>query len=106
VTGKWQVSTAGGTKPRWRGDGKELFYMAPDGKLMAVEVKATAATFDRATPQALFESRSDVPAGSGNVWGYVPSADGKRFLISTAPGAAAELPPLTVVVNWLTGVKK
>jgi Tol biopolymer transport system component len=106
ITGKWQISTAGGTQPRWRGDGKELYYVAPDRKLMAVEIRSTATTFDRGTPQTLFESRSDVVPLNPNVWGYMPSPDGKRFLIQTAPGAAGEAPPLTVVVNWLAAVKK
>ena len=54
MTGKWQISTGGGWQPRWRGDGKELFYTAADRRLMAVDVKTTAQTFDRGTPQALF----------------------------------------------------
>src|SRR5215469_12701935 len=60
VAGKWTVSTTGGTQPRWRGDGKELFYVAPDGKLMAVEIKASVTTFDRGAPQALFDLRSEI----------------------------------------------
>jgi Tol biopolymer transport system component len=103
VTGKWQISLTGGTQPRWRGDGKELYYMAPDRKLMALEVKATAQTFAWGTPAALFESRSALDPGNG---GYLPDRDGKRFLIVTAAGDRAEASPLTVVVNWLAGVKK
>ena len=63
LVAKWQISTAGGAQPRWRGDGKELYYMAPDGKLMAVEVKATSESFEHGTPQALFQSRADAPTG-------------------------------------------
>ena len=103
--GKWQISTAGGVQPRWRGDSKELYYIAPDRKLMAVEIKATAQSFDRGTPQVLFESREDIPSVAAS-WGYMPRADGKQFLMSVAPGAASEAPPLTVVVNWLAAVKK
>jgi serine/threonine protein kinase len=106
ITGKWQISTTGGTQPRWRGDGKELFYLATDRKLMTVDVKATAQSFDRGTPQALFDSRSSVGPLSNLNWGYVPSADGKRFLMPVLPGALGATPPLTVVVNWLAGVKK
>jgi eukaryotic-like serine/threonine-protein kinase len=106
AAGKWQISTAGGAHARWRGDGKELFYVAPARKLMAVEVKASTPTFERGTPQALFESRSNVPAANSFLWGYVPSADGKRFLIVTTAGQDGEPPPLTVVVNWLAAVKK
>jgi Tol biopolymer transport system component len=104
VAGKWTVSTAGGTQPRWRGDGKELFYVAPDGKLMAVEIKANVTAFDRGAPQALFDLRSVILPSSTNATGYVPAPDGKRFLVVTV--ATAEAPPLTVVVNWLAAVKK
>ncbi len=108
VAGKWQISLAGGTQPRWRGDSKELFYVAPEGKLMAVEVKATAQTFDRGTPQPLFELRSSILANQPFLWGYVPSADGKRFLVAETPGTSGDAspPPMTVVVNWLGSVKK
>jgi eukaryotic-like serine/threonine-protein kinase len=106
ITGKWQISTAGGTQPRWRGDGKELFYVAPDRKLMAVEVKAAAQSFDRGTPQALFETRTLILAATTFSFGYVPRADGKQFLMPVAAGTLGETPPLTVVVNWLAWVKK
>jgi Tol biopolymer transport system component len=105
LAAKWQISTAGGAQPRWRGDGKELYYMAPDGKLMAVEVKAMRESFEHGTPRALFRSRADAPTGAVS-WSYVPSPDGNRFLIRTPAGAAAESPVLTVVVNWPSGAKK
>jgi Tol biopolymer transport system component len=103
--GKWTVSTAGGTQPRWRGDGKELFYVAPDGKLISVGIKATATAFDHRAPQALFDLRSATLPSSNFTTGYVPAPDGKRFLVVTARRAAAEASPLTVVVNWLASVK-
>jgi serine/threonine protein kinase len=104
ITGKWQISTLGGTQPRWRGDSKELFYLAADRKLMAVDIKAGAQTFDRGTPQALFESRSS--ATGMHTIGYAVTSDGKRFLMPVAAGAQGETPPLTVVVNWPAWVKK
>jgi Tol biopolymer transport system component len=104
VTGKWQISTSGGLQPRWRGDGKELFYSAADRKLMAVDIKAGAQTFDRGTPQALFESRSS--ATGANTFSYAVTSDGKRFLMPVAAGTPGEAPPLTVVVNWLASVKR
>ena len=106
VAGKWTVSTTGGTQPRWRGDGKELFYVAPDGKLMAVEIKATVAAFDHGAPQALFDLHSETQPLSTAASGYVVAPDGKRFLVVTASGGDAQAPPLTVVVNWLAAVKK
>ena len=92
---KWQVSTAGGNRPEWRRDGKELFYVATDQKLMAAPVKAGSG-FEAGSPQPLFEP---VPVG------YQPSADGQRFLVSVrAAGEASTPAPITVVVNWLKTV--
>src|SRR5437879_6973968 len=81
-SGKWQISISGGVQPRWRRDGKELFYVAPDGKLIAVAVKA-GINFEAGAPEALFQTR---------IFGLGPSAlysqqydvtgDGQRFLIN------------------------
>ena len=97
--GKWVISTAGGDKPRWSPDGKELFYLAPEGKMMAVPVKTTPA-FEPGIAVPLFEARTA---------GYVPydvSADG-RFLINTPLAAEADATaPITVILNWAAGLKK
>ena len=93
-TGQRQISTEGGTQPRWRRDGKELFYLAPDRKLMAVTVKA-GATFEADAPRAMFQTELNVAALRQS---YAVSADGKRFLLNTLPGM--ESPPITVVLNW------
>jgi len=92
-----RVSRGGGAAPRWRGDGNELFYLAPDGKMMGVEVTA-GAEFHIGTPAPLFQT----PPGAfvGDV-----SADGKRFLLVTPVGASASA-PFTVVLNWMAGLKK
>jgi serine/threonine protein kinase len=104
--GEWTISIAGGEQPRWRGDGKELFFMAMDGKMMAVPVKAAAGvkpSFEAGTPVALFDAHI-AHSGGGE---YDVTADGKRFLINTTSGAgAASSPPLTVVTNWNAGAKK
>jgi hypothetical protein len=105
LAAKWQISTAGGAPPRWRGDGKELYYMAPDGKLMAVDVKAAPESFQHGSPHALFASHADAPTGAIS-WSYVPSPDGNRFLIRTPAAESAESPMLTVVVNWPVGAKR
>ena len=103
--GKFQVSTGGGTQPRWRRDGKELFYMATDGKIMAVDVK-TASRFEAGTPHVLFESHITNPVAA-TAFRYDVSADGQRFLINMqARGEAASPQPVTVVLNWLAWVKK
>jgi Tol biopolymer transport system component len=105
VAGKWPISTGGGWQPRWRGDGKELFYLA-GRKLMAVEIKTSGGGFDHGPAQALFTLRFDPTSSGRYLYRYAPSADGKRFLVGTEPGESNEAPPLTVVVNWLAGVKK
>jgi len=105
--GKWRISTAGGEQPRWRGDGKELFFAAADGKMMAVAVKAVAGpkpSFETGAPAPLFETH--IGEGTGHVaFQYHVTKDGKRFLVA-ANAAGASTPPLTAVVNWQVGLKK
>jgi Tol biopolymer transport system component len=108
--GKWTISTAGGEQPRWRGDGKKLFYLDANGKVTAVEVNGVRAPkplFDAGVPVALFESHI---FGSANnvydVFQYDVTADGKRFLVIVNAAGAVSAPPLTVVVNWVTGAKR
>jgi eukaryotic-like serine/threonine-protein kinase len=91
------VSRGGGTAPRWRADGRELFYLASNGKMMAVDV-AAGQQFDVGTPTELFQT----PPGA--IVGDV-SADGKRFLLVTPVGPSASA-PFTVVMNWAAGLKK
>jgi len=91
------VSRGGGSAPRWRGDGREIFYLAPDGKMMAVDVTA-APEFQAGTPKPLFQT------SAGTIVGDV-SADGKRFLLVTPAGPSASA-PFTVVLNWTSGLKK
>jgi hypothetical protein len=104
---KWQISTDGGGQPFWRRDGKELYYVAADYKLMAVAAPggvASAAGFTAGAPQALFE----LPRTLGSVLSrdfYNASADGQRFLVNTPVGEATAA-PLTVVVNWTAEVKR
>jgi hypothetical protein len=78
-----------------------LYYAGSNGKLMVVQVGSNGAGFNPSTPEALFS----VNSGSGFPE-YAPSADGKRFLIATTVTEGAGTPPLTVVVNWLAGIKK
>jgi len=101
--GRWQVSTNGGYQPRWRRDGRELYYLAPDRKLMAVEVKSSA-TFEAGAPRALFSVPIGPPASFGYSY-YDVSADGQRFLVN-ALLEEAPATPITVVLNWTAGVKR
>jgi Tol biopolymer transport system component len=101
--GEWTISIAGGEEPRWRGDGKELFFEAADGKMMAVPVKAVAGakpSFEAGTPVPLFDAHM-VHSAYNNLVQYDVTADGKRFLIDTTGGSGvAATQPLTVVTNW------
>jgi WD40 repeat protein len=88
---KWQVSTAGGWMPHWRADGKELFYLAEDGKLMAANI-LPAPEFRCGTPKPLFETTIapyGYPTLPGNL--YAVSRDGQRFLVNYAPRRVAPL---------------
>ncbi|BCS32129.1 hypothetical protein TBR22_A13380 [Luteitalea sp. TBR-22] len=98
--GKFQISTAGGARPMWRRDGKELYYLDPDRKLMAVPVKIDGTSFESGAPQALFTA-----TGAS---GFVVTRDGQRFLVNVPAGgeSAAAGPPLTVVTDWQAGLKK
>ncbi|HXB70266.1 MAG TPA: protein kinase [Candidatus Acidoferrales bacterium] len=105
--GKFQVSTAGGVQPRWRREGKEIFYIGIDGRLTAVSVK-TAPRFETGAPLALFDAQLAVVGRVGPYFNYDVAADGKRFLVnSNAIYSAASAPtPITVIVNWQAAAKR
>jgi Tol biopolymer transport system component len=100
--GKWLISTDGGTDPRWRADGKELYYVALDGKVMAVEVAATPG-FQASVPKILFQAPPQIDVTTPYLWDV--TADGKRFLFP-APAGQQGNAPFTVVLNWQAGLKK
>jgi len=104
--GKWQISKDGAIHPRWRGDAKELFYYAADGRLMAVAIKSdTAVEVGTAVP--LFEARmlNGPNTAVGFRQQYDVTRDGQRFLINV-PLEDAAPSPITVVVNWTASLKK
>jgi eukaryotic-like serine/threonine-protein kinase len=97
-TGKAIVSTGGGRQPRWGPDSRELFYVAPDGRLMSVALttKADGQGLQPATPLALFAARiMGVPNG-GSFVEYDASRDGKRFLLNTLVEHSS---PITLILN-------
>ncbi len=98
--GKWQISTAGGGQPVWNRNGKEIFYVSADNKLMAVDVKADSG-FEAGPPRALF----DVHLKSVNGWKYDVSPDGQRFLANVVIGEV-KTNPITLVLNWAAETKK
>jgi eukaryotic-like serine/threonine-protein kinase len=101
--GKWQVSNAGGEQPRWRSDGKELFYLAPDGRIMGTPV-TIGASFDAGTPVALFQANPREMIATSEQFDYDVSKDGQRFLINTQLKAA--LTPMSVVMSWTASLNK
>ena len=99
---KWLISNNGGSDPRWRGDGRELFYIAPDAKLMAVEV-TTHPGFQAGVPKALIQAPPQGATDLSAHWDL--TRDGKRFLF-VAPAAQTTSAPFTVVLNWQAGLQK
>jgi eukaryotic-like serine/threonine-protein kinase len=101
AAGKWQVSRGGGTEPRWRGDGGEIFYIAPNGMLTAVSVNGASA-FVTGPPAPLFQIRGRAPISSTDVFTYDVAKDGKRFLVNryVKPEHVA---PLTILLQAAAG---
>ena len=91
-----QVSSNGGSEPRWRSDGRELFYLSPADKMMSVSV-TTEGGLQPSAARALFDV---VVPMFGNVYrtNYTVSADGQRFLVNTRVESTP--PPISVIVNW------
>jgi hypothetical protein len=81
AAGKWQVSRGGGTEPRWRGDGREIFYIGPKGMLTAVQVGGEG-TFSAGTPTPMFQFHGRSPISSTDIFSYDVSKDGSRFLVN------------------------
>jgi Tol biopolymer transport system component len=97
---KWRISTDGGVQPRWRSDGKELFYLSAEMKIMSVAVK-TVPAFEAGKPLPLFTPT--IPQNFTNVQ-FDVTPDGKRFLVSAPPNERGSA-PTTVVLNWTAGLK-
>jgi serine/threonine protein kinase len=102
--GKWQISTSGGEQPRWRGDGKELFYLSSDGRVMAVPV-TTGTHFSSGTPIVLFQADPRQSVSYLDIFSYDVTRDGQRFLIDTEL-RPAEGVPISVLLNWTSKMKK
>ncbi len=101
AAGKWQVSRGGGTEPRWRGDGREIFYIGPNGMLTAVSVNGASA-FVTGTPAPLFQIRGRAPISSTDVFTYDVAKDGKRFLVNRYV-KPEHVPPLTILLQAAPG---
>jgi len=102
--GVWRISTAGGEHPLWRGDGKELFYIAGDGKMTSVSIRATSGAkpvLEAGAPTPLFDTR----LRQGFYLEYAVTPDGKKFLLNRMV-AESSTPQLVVTQNWHAGLKK
>ena len=100
--GKRQISLAGGSGPRWRADGKELYYYSLDGRLMAVSVTGGGANLKTGIPTVLFAFR---PAAATTGPSYAVTRNGERFLLSAIVETDAKA-ALSVVQNWTEGIKR
>ena len=96
---QWQVSYESGSEPRWSPDGKELYYLTLDGKLMAVGVSAKT-VFEAGTPKLLFQTPQPNTRTAGDY-----TVDGKRFFFLSSTEQTAQA-PFTVVLNWQAALKK
>jgi eukaryotic-like serine/threonine-protein kinase len=97
-----RVSTRGGQNPKWRGDGKELFYVTPANAMMSLDVDPSGAEFVWGTERQLFTKEFE---RVGQSW-YDVSPNAQRFLVNLRIASQQEEPPLTLVVNWPEAVRK
>lgn len=98
--GRWNVSKNGGTQVRWGKEGRELFYIAPDGRLMSVSIHVSAdgRAIESGTPEALFPAHLAGAVESSERQQYLVSPDGKQFLMNTVSDQSTS--PITVILNW------
>ena len=102
ASGKFQISTAGGDMPIWRKDGKELFYLVSGGNLMAVEVQ-TDSQFESALPRILFKTEILETGSTSFRNHYLPSADGRRFIVNQSAEGSN---PIWITTNWRDDLPK
>jgi Tol biopolymer transport system component len=100
--GKWQVSQGGGTVPTWRRDGKGLYFLGPEGKLMEADIAPKGAAVEVGIQRVIFQAHFPLFGSGARTYDVTP--DGKRFLILTSEDAAST--PLTLITNWTEGLKK
>jgi serine/threonine protein kinase len=101
--GKWQISSSGGRMPRWRRDGRELYFVAEDDTLMLAEVEASQNKFEVKNVRPLFRANL-APEAMERIGSYDVTADGTRFIINA--GSDEAQPPITLVLNWNAALKK
>jgi eukaryotic-like serine/threonine-protein kinase len=95
--GKWQISTGGGHSPRWRADGRELFYLTSAGEMRAVSI-AAGQSFAAGPPRTLF-TMSGIGSGTAGNTSYEVTRDGQRFLMRLTKGSP-QPSPISIILNW------
>jgi serine/threonine protein kinase len=95
------VSVAGGSFPRWARNGKEIFYVDPDRRLMAAEVNGTGASFAVGAVRPLFT----IDTQTIGRYGYDVAVDGQRFIVNAVPDQSAGPDSVKVVTNWMAGLQ-
>jgi hypothetical protein len=98
--GKWPISHSGGGQPRWRRDGRELFFVGITGQLLAASITVSGATLQAGVPKSVFE------AGLVGRYAWDVSADGTRFLLPKAGLRDVAQAPFTMLLNWQATLKK
>jgi hypothetical protein len=96
---KQKISASGGQRPKWAGDGRELFYLAPDKKLMAAEINGQGTSVMVGSVRPLFDVHGYETGG------YDVTADGQRFIVNLSVGQKTSA-PITLVLNWTADVKR
>jgi eukaryotic-like serine/threonine-protein kinase len=100
--GKWQVSSGGGSEPRWSADGKEIFYLSQDNKLMSAQIQEKPGSIVVGNAKALFQASGSLTSAASS---YDVTSDGKKFIValSVVPSSTE---PVTLVTNWPASLKK
>jgi Tol biopolymer transport system component len=98
--GKWQVSSGSGCMPRWRQDGKEIFYLSGDSKIMSAQVSANGASFEAGTVKPLFETRIYRSLNGG----FDVTGDGQKFILAYESGQPDAV--ITLLENWDAELKR
>jgi eukaryotic-like serine/threonine-protein kinase len=108
--GQWQITSGGGVEPRWRRkDGRELYYLTPQGKVMAVATTSSGSTFLPGASTELFQAPALFVQPNPFQRRYDVSADGQRFLFAAIFAPTSDSPastPITAVINWTHALKK
>jgi len=102
--GKWQISTGGGDQPKWREDGKELFYVSSAKRLMAVPVSTAGSAIEAGLPVQLFEVFVPSRTLTGDRNDYVVMDNGQKFIVSSFVDRE-KARPIAIVSNWVSTIK-